>query len=171
MTNTTSNRRACCTTRFPLHLGHMAAPSPDGRELLRVGHLVQGPTPELGQGPFRLQSSGEDIRSGGLSARNKSNKQLCPSTHRPAIPSTNSRYQAHFPRQPKDFTSTTKNGLRDQKGGITPALFLLPTTCKRPTDKASSMATSDRYTRRFGYSTHATNTLTTGAKVFSSDLG
>ena len=95
-------------------------------------------------------------------------KRLCPSTHRSAIRGLNPRSQAHFPRQPRDFTSATKNGLRDQKGGSDPALFLLPTTCKRPTDKASSMATSDIYTRRFRYSTHSTNTLTIGNKVFRS---
>ena len=83
--------------RTSLHLDHLAAQVTDRRELVRVGHLVQGPPPELGQGPFRLQSSGEDIRSGGLSSRNKSNKQLCPGTHRPAIRSTNPRSRRYLP--------------------------------------------------------------------------
>ena len=50
-------------------------------------------------------------------------KQLCPGTHRSAIQGINPRSRAHFPRQPKDFTSATKKGLRAQKGRIIPALF------------------------------------------------
>ena len=117
-------------------------------------------------------NAAENIRHQGLLIlTERHGKCRTPSTHRSAIRGLNPRSRAHFPRQPRIYRQTTKNGLRDQKGGITPALFLLPTTCKRPTDKASSMETSDRYTRRFGYSTHSTTPLTTGAKVFRSWLG
>ena len=68
------------------------------------------------------------------------------------------------------YTGNTKRPQRP-KGRDYYRPFFVATTCKMPTEKASSTATSDIYTRRFRYSTHATNTLTTGAKVFSSDLG
>ena len=58
------------------------------------------------------------------------------------------------------YTSYKKQAQRP-KGRDHSRPFLLPTTCKMPT------ATSDIYTRRFRYSTHSTNSLTTGPKVFS----
>ena len=41
MTNLSSPRRAYRSTRFPLHLGHLATPPAHRRTILRMGHLVQ----------------------------------------------------------------------------------------------------------------------------------
>ena len=70
-----------------------------------------------------------------------------PWPHRTAIQGINSRSRAHFPRQPKDFTSATKNRLRGQKGGSDPALL---------------------YCHNIQDSAHSTTPLTTGTKVFIS---
>ena len=56
-TDAASVTHARCSTRVPLHLGHLAAPPAHRRELLRVGRLVQSPSPELGTRPVGLRPS------------------------------------------------------------------------------------------------------------------
>ena len=43
--------------RTPLHLGHLAAQAADRRELVRVGRLVQSPSPGLDQNPSEFSQA------------------------------------------------------------------------------------------------------------------
>ena len=51
------------THRRPVHLGDEPSQAPDRRELLRVGSLVQGPSPELVQTSVRLRQHGLDAQA------------------------------------------------------------------------------------------------------------
>ena len=65
-------------------------------------------------------------RSGGLSSRNKSNKQLCPGTHRPAIRGINSRSRAHFPRQHRILHRLQKTAPEAEFVGVLPPFLVAP---------------------------------------------
>ena len=74
--------------RDTLHLGHLAASPPHRRELLYVGHLVQGPSPKLGTRPVGLR---------------------CPISHAEAR-STRSRNSAPDPLEGRTATPARKLG-------------------------------------------------------------
>ena len=65
-------------------------------------------------------------RSGGLSSRNKSNKQLYPGTHRPAIRGINSRSRAHFPRQHRILHRLQKTAPEAEFVGVLPPFLVAP---------------------------------------------